>query len=303
MTFQLHADESVAAGIKRGVRRQGKKACRELEKLDDEQAVHDLRKRFKRIRAVARLPRPEIGDKSFRKVNGSIRDAGRSVAPLRDAKVLVSAMGKLLQHQEHEFSGALEPIQRKLEADYQSVRAGLADDRELRQQVVECIDDALQEAKHWKIPGRGWHAVRAGLEQTYELARQAYLAASIDPSVDNLHEWRKQVKYQLYQFEFIERLRPRSLRRRAKQLSKLADFLGNDHDLAVLAQTITAEEKHGGRGQFMVRVAQVIHASREHLQDKALDLGRRTYHQAPAEFLVDLKGSRHAAHTAKAASG
>ena len=175
MNFPLQFEESVAEGIKQGVRRQAKKACRELENLADDQAVHDLRKRFKRIRAVTRLVRPEIGDKSFRKLNEAIRDAGRALAPLRDARVLVSALGKLPKRHGHEINRhSLQPVERKLESDYQSIRAQFTVDHELRRRVVERLKDALREAKQWKFHGRGWRPVRAGLEETFELAQQAF---------------------------------------------------------------------------------------------------------------------------------
>src|SRR5262249_36869214 len=65
MAFALKADESAAKGVKRLVRKQIRNAIESLTKpagAKQEEAVHDARKRFKKVRALLRLVRPELGE-------------------------------------------------------------------------------------------------------------------------------------------------------------------------------------------------------------------------------------------------
>src|ERR1043165_2279192 len=100
MAFQLKRDKSLKANIKRLVRQQMTRAEESIRANDQPRTeiVHDIRKRFKRIRAVVRLVRPELDKATFRKENDSFRDAARPLAAVRDAKVVVEALDKLAAH-------------------------------------------------------------------------------------------------------------------------------------------------------------------------------------------------------------
>ena len=55
MAFQLEATESVRKGVKRIVAKQLDNALQELGAPNRDEVVHEIRKRFKRIRAVLRI--------------------------------------------------------------------------------------------------------------------------------------------------------------------------------------------------------------------------------------------------------
>jgi len=54
----------------------------------------------------------------------------------------------------------------------------------------------------------------------------------------NLHEWRKKVKYLYYQFQVLEPVLPEELVIYTPKLDDLADYLGEDHDLAELEDSL-----------------------------------------------------------------
>ena len=64
------------------------KAFRELQ-------VHRARKALKRARAALRLLREGLDAAAFRAENAALRDAGRSLAPLRDVKAVLGALDEL----------------------------------------------------------------------------------------------------------------------------------------------------------------------------------------------------------------
>jgi CHAD domain-containing protein len=123
-----------------------------------------------------------------------------------------------------------------------------------------------------------------GLKQTYRQARKAHEAAQAQPTVENLHEWRKQTKYLWHQLQLLERLSPGFVGELIDEMHALSDYLGDDHDLAVLRsrafELLKAElnEKSGSA------IKALIDRRRAELQAKALKLGERLYADKPKSF-------------------
>src|SRR6266480_3325979 len=58
-------------------------------------AVHEARKDMKKLRAVVRLARDELGDEVYRRENECFRDAARRLSGVRDADVMLDTLGSL----------------------------------------------------------------------------------------------------------------------------------------------------------------------------------------------------------------
>ncbi len=122
---------------------------------------------------------------------------------------------------------------------------------------------------------------------------------------ENLHEWRKQVKYLAQAIRTLDSADERAssrLNHLAARAESLAERLGDDHDLALLAGKLAAlsgrangvvtEKSAGGKsgvdkpgveksaGELFSRIAQ----RRRKLQRKALRHGRKLYRIAPRKF-------------------
>ncbi len=84
MGFRLQHQESVAQGVKRIAQEQLSSAVAEIqnEELDRHEAVHQIRKRFKKIRGLIRLVRP-VFQKTYQKENVIFRDAWSCVGKAR----------------------------------------------------------------------------------------------------------------------------------------------------------------------------------------------------------------------------
>ena len=96
MAFCLAPNESVESGIKRIVCEQIAKAISEATNthMDRHEAVHQVRKRCKKIRATLRLVRPQLPD-VYRLENARFRDAARHFSSIRDATVMVDSLDTL----------------------------------------------------------------------------------------------------------------------------------------------------------------------------------------------------------------
>jgi CHAD domain-containing protein len=62
-------------------------------------------------------------------------------------------------------------------------------------------------------------------------------------SLESLHEWRKRVKDVWYHLRLLQPVCGRTVRGQAKEASRLADVLGEDHDLGVLNMTLDQIER------------------------------------------------------------
>jgi hypothetical protein len=84
----------------------------------------------------------------------------------------------------------------------------------------------------------------------------------------------------------------RRLKKLSKRAAKVAERLGDDHDLATLEAKILALPLHSKAERKLVAR---IEARRAKLQKKALKLARRVYRRKPAAFVRKLLPGRLAA--------
>jgi CHAD domain-containing protein len=289
MTFQLKAAESVPDGVRRNVRREVEKALEQLgAKVRPRQrdawesdTVHEVRKGFKRVRAALRLVRDGLGDDAYREDNWCFRDAARPLTEVRDAVVLIETLDKL--------GPPIDP------GPATTVRAALlANLQEVTQRVVRqgnAFDTAREVAAHAlarfserAIDGDGWALAEGGLQRVYRAGHRAMALAAADPSVPNLHEWRKQAKYLWHELQLLEPAwtgRDKDLGDRIHQLSRL---LGEDHDLAVLRQTFAADPLTYGGHRVLKDLFVPVDHQRAELEKQAFALGRQLYKDSPKVF-------------------
>jgi CHAD domain-containing protein len=293
MAFRLKVDESVKKGVRRIVRREIDGALDELTGRDGDsrdEAVHDARKRFKKVRAVLRLVRDELGAKAYRRENHSFRDAARPLTEVRDAKVLVDTLDKLAKQYAGQLSAdEVDRVRQQLQADRRAVRTRVLDTDGALGRVADAVEGARARLKDWPIKHRGWQALRGGLKRVYGSGRRAFTTAAADPTDENLHELRKQAKYLRHQLEVLEPVWPEIMKDFAGQVHELGDLLGDDHDLAVLRQTLAGDPERFGGAPALDPVFGLIERRRHELREAGLALGRRIYHDTTGNFVAGIR--------------
>jgi CHAD domain-containing protein len=290
MAFRLKAGKSVGQGVKRVVRRQLDKALELLRSQGGgDEAVHDARKTFKKVRAVLRLVRGEIGGTAYRRENRRFRDAARPLTEVRDAKALVEALDQLAERYPHEGGASVAAARKGLQSDRRAIRKRVLRDGRAIPAVVSEVEAARDRLRGWSIPHKGWSALSGGIKETYRRGRRALAAAGEDATPENLHEWRKQAKYLWHQLQLLEPVWPGVMEELAQEVEALADLLGDDHDLVVLRQRLAASpEGFGGKAGPGTLLA-LIDRRRGELEEEAFALGRRLYADRPKEFTNRLR--------------
>jgi CHAD domain-containing protein len=265
--------------------------------VPSDEAVHDTRKALKRLRALVRLLRKELGEQAFARENGALRDIARRLAGARDAEVMASTLERLL-HNGHERRSArrdatklrrLHPVgelrvQLAAERD-RATNRGLGD-AATRDATLGEMYAVRRRVMAWSLPERpGFQLTEPGLRLLYRQGRRRYGRALRAKPRDTraLHQWRKRVKDLRYAAQIL------GLRELAGRADDLQEWLGEEHDLALLAARVSAPDSPlagGGKRRRRARkeVLKLIARRRARLRKRALRQGRRLYEHKPKRF-------------------
>ncbi|ABE60235.1 CHAD domain-containing protein [Chromohalobacter israelensis] len=282
MSYRVSMQEPTEASVQRIAIQQiehAQAALRDRE-ADPVTAIHALRQRCKKLRALLRLVRPALGEKRYRRENRRFRDLARRVAGNRDDQVLVETFEHLMSLHEAELDRRrYTAIRRKLVVRRDATLAG--DDTPDWEGLASALSEAREAVADWTLAAQGYAAVSGGWSASYAQARDALGAARRLPSTATLHEWRKRVKYHRHQCELLRPLWPAAFKMRAQQAHRLSDLLGEDHDLAMLTIALDAEDMQRVDSARREALHELVERRREVLQGKAETLGRRLFAESP----------------------
>jgi CHAD domain len=159
----------------------------------------------------------------------------------------------------------------------------------------------------WSLPNRaGIEIVEPGLLRIYRQGRRRRLTAARGKGAKGqaMHDWRKRVKDLRYATEMLDRKRPRGggglfdgggrkgkggrrgkrekpIHKLARRADELGELLGEEHDLAVLAERLSKGKRTGTQK----RLLKLIRRRRRSLRRKALSKGERLYRDRPKRFV------------------
>jgi CHAD domain-containing protein len=268
VAYAFEKDESVPAAIPRIMHEQ---IARAREQLTDagsppEERVHDARKRFKETRALLRMVREPLGVQ-FAIENAWFRDAGRALAAVRDADAVLEALATL------ELSRWVRMrVKRHLRKNRAHAPLGELIDHTLNQLVIADARLAM-----WPPLEDSFETIAEGLRRTYRDARRSMRQAQ---TAEEIHEWRKHVKTHWYHARLLEPVWPQVMKPYTAMLDELSHFLGDHHDLHVLAMNV---------GRKSPSVLKAAAARQKELEAKAAELAMRIFAERPDAWLARMR--------------
>lgn len=284
---KLKPNDDAHDAVRRYLRRGIRKALELLkrEPLTDE-AVHDIRRKLKKLRAVLRLARGGMSRKRFHRINLCLRNAGAPLSELRDAKVLVTTW-KELCGSEGSFPELREPALSVLEERLESARKHVLG----AGAVIDTVSDNLRRARKlvssWPSSRMEMSTLEDGLRRAHSRGCEALRAAIAHPSDDAYHELRKRAKDLHNASAFLQKAARGEGHSLLTSTGRIGELLRDDRDLAMLTKALDGE--HGDALGDRVRIREVAAARRRPLKREALRLARRTYspavHGQPRRFL------------------
>jgi CHAD domain-containing protein len=279
--YRLHHGSPMGAEVARMARGRIEHALDELSGASGstpEEAVHEARKDMKKLRALLRLVRPQLGEPLYARENARFRDAARRLSDVRDADVMLAALASL--------EGVDRGVARRLRAALRAHRARLEAEggggvEASRQEVAAQLAEARDAVAGWPLEGDGFAAIEPGLRRVYAQGRSRYRAALHDMSPERLHDWRKRVKDHWYHLTILRDLWPAPMEALAHEAHVLSEQLGEDHDLVVLREW--AHERAGElRLESTESLDEAVARRRAELLANAIAIGRRLYGEKAA---------------------
>jgi CHAD domain-containing protein len=294
MSFRLKTNQSLRKSLHRIMRNQivlARDCLTKSEGKSRDEAVHEARKAFKKVRAALRLVAPHIGKGLYKNANATLRDAGRPLTEVRDAKILIEVTDKLADKYKRKVVGrTFTEVREALQSHARSVRARVLGKQRAFATVRKTLKSAQSQIKQWADVQNKWSSIGDGLRETYRRARDAFAAATDDPQIEKLHEWRKQTKYLRYQLQVLRPIWPERIEQMAAETDAMGELLGDDHDLTLLRQMLTTDSSRwGDSGDIDVLLALIEHRQIQ-LRRQARVLAERFFEDSPADFARPFKG-------------
>ena len=298
-SFRLNPEAPVSDEVRRVARGRIDHALDELRGNSDsspEEAVHEARKDMKKLRALARLVRGELGDRVYRAENTCFRDIARELSGVRDADVMLATLGDL-EERYGELPGAASRLRPALVAHRFRMSAGSL--KPASKTAAEKLGEARERVADWPLEGEGFETFEEGLWRIYRQGRRDFRAAQKLASPERMHEWRKRTKDLWYHMLLLQDSWKPVMSALADEAHELSDRLGDEHDLTVLREW---SHRHGnalnGADPVLRGFDVLLDARRRELAEEAFAYGARLYADKPGVFVGRLEGWWDAARQA-----
>jgi len=194
---------------------------------------------------------------------------------------MLEIVDKLIEHFSDQlstdaFAGVRAPILR-------SKKMGQQDRKSAMTKVAQLLRQARERVQNW--PEVDYHqALAKDLRRVFKQGRTTFATAYDQPSVENFHEWRKQVKYLLYQTRVLRPLWQTMMEALATELDTLGKHLSEDHDLAILREELSEQLENSENRTDIEALVALVDQRRNELEICARILGARIYADKPRSF-------------------
>ncbi|KJF67272.1 CHAD domain-containing protein [Rhizobium nepotum] len=247
------------------------------------EAVHDARKRFKRLRALYRLiakAAPDFRDQE----NTRFRDIARSLAFAREATALVETAEYLETFARSNTQGkalrAITTILRK-RRDH-AIEQGEDLDDAITAAIAGC-EEGRERLKAVSLPDgpkRTTRLLKTGWARQRKRARKALADCRDHADAEHFHELRKAGQVYWMYLRLLHRLWPSAMRAKRADTKRLVDILGHEHDLSVLAAFAGREPERFGNGERLALLLETIMERQQALRAESLELASKAFSES-----------------------
>lgn len=247
------------------------------------EAIHNTRKSFKFMRALIRLIKYPLGVEDYKQQNQFFRDLGRIVSDLRDVRVMIVLMQYVATESHSVRKKDIEPGLFELQEHEQN----LLDEAHEQKQFEEIANQLEENEKAFadrNLLADKVQQLLPGLIEIYKKGQEGFTKARAEGTKEHFHNWRKRVKYLLHAFQVLANYWPDELDIKGKSLHQLSDYLGDEHDLALLDDLLIDDEFSENFGNIKA-MKSYVDQKRSFLQRSALNLGEFIYSKSGDEFI------------------
>lgn len=218
MSLQIPAGENSGAGLHAVLIELARQALSDAERIDSdpERLTHAIRTGMKKIRALLRLAKRDIGGRRFRELSRSIAEIKNALSGTRDQVVVAAIAEEILGNS----------------VDSDGARPGLP-----ASALAEAAKILEQRTRDLNLDDLGAGALCKRWRQTRRRVRRAGKRARKSATAEDFHRWRKRVKSLWYQSEALEALSDEASVL-VKPAERLSGILGREHDLTMAMEAL-----------------------------------------------------------------
>jgi len=251
--------------------------------------IHEIRKTVKRIRAVLKLIRDEIGYSNYYRENSFYRDLGRSLSGVRDSYVLGEVFSSLHERfpdamKEKDYEAITGTLTRKVErelSDFTEKKGGF-------DSIHRELDCASGRVEQYCRLRNDFISVEKGIKRIYRRGSRYLSRVRKEFDTAEFHEYRKNTKYLLHQVEIIQPIYPRVLKSYAKSIDKHAELLGETRDYDRLEAYLHDQAGNVIRNAVKSSILGKIENHRGVLLQKIFSKSSLIYAENPKKFVKRL---------------
>lgn len=270
MAFTLDPDRPLGAALRIAALDELDKALGRLRGADvTEDDIHDARKSGKKLRAWLRLLRPEL-DGLYAVLNALLRDAGRRLSGRRDAHVALQTLRRMRAG-------------RRLTADqFRTLADALGSVHAAEPAGADTIGDARRLLKAAQIylqafePATDVDSLARRLDEHRARCVRGLRQCRTTRRTDDLHDWRKRVKYYGYQCALVAPVLADAAQP-VDTLKTLGETLGLHHDFDAFAQRLERCPANRVGELLKLRARQIAQQRMDALMERALAQGDRLF--------------------------
>lgn len=284
MAFHLNPELSVAEELKRVLREEMEAAAQQLRiaaQGNGDEAIHEARKSVKKIRATLRLVQANIGN-LYAEKNAEFGAVGRTLSELRDAAAMVETYDELRKHYGNQVEKGVWTALRRLLMKRKRDTENAVSDVAVLHRYGQQLDTAAKQVDSWPLRGTQFVTIAPGLVVAFRRGRQAMKRAQKTASPEHFHEFRKRVKDHWYHVRLLHPVWADMMEAYGGVLKEMQTWLGDDHNLTVLRETI-------GNEQSLSVLVPIIEQHQAKLRGRALVAGARVYGAKPQQIARTLK--------------
>ncbi|SMC43404.1 CHAD domain-containing protein [Rhizobium sp. RU36D] len=287
MAYRIDASASFDREVKTVAAEQLSRAIAALETQPDglHEAIHEARKKLKRVRGLYRLVARDR--KEFRQTeNARLRDAARSLSAVRDATALIETVAYLERHTESpDEIAALQQTLAALTERRDAIAAaetGLADKANAAIEACRIATAAVEAETFPTSPRKVAKALSKAWKNASLKTRHVLEACHTDAHAERFHDLRKAAQLYWMHLSLLRDLWPSAFAAKRSQAKQLVDILGHEHDISLLVELLDDEPGICGSGEVQSHLLGVIIRRQQALRTEALDLADQVFADAPS---------------------
>ena len=203
--------------------------------LNIDKYIHDMRKSLKSISAILLLYKVQLDRRQFSSLKLLIKSLAKHYAIVREPYVYLQTFNKIEKELKDFNKTYLNELRNQLELNYHTVIKEYFNSKKAVQfgnETIIKIKEGINQINIYIEP----KSLKRRLSKSSQKSVRLFKKLDIQSSPDEYHRLRKYCKYLYFQQVMLTNIGLKATSKQNKQLFKLTEYLGNEHDLELFYQ-------------------------------------------------------------------